>query len=143
MADLSQMLKFSRSGYEMAYDRAHDPRLRDLFGALASGRVLMLADLERAAATPRFRPVPGLRLLKASLQRTWVDVRNALQLLGDRGLLVECTRGERYMVHMYDRYLGMPGIDQATAEVLERHKTILKTNLDNIGLLRHTTGSLA
>jgi len=143
MADLFQLLNFSRSGYEIAYDRALDPRFRDLFGALASGRVLMLADLERAAKAPRFRAIPGLRLVKASLERTWLDVRNALQLLGDRSLLAECARGERYMLHLYDRYLGMPDVDQTTAEVLERHRSILNANLEDIDLLRHTSGSLA
>ncbi|MEO8733100.1 MAG: DUF2383 domain-containing protein [Flavobacteriales bacterium] len=143
MADLFQLLKFSRSGYDMAYDRAHDPRIRDLFGALASGRVLMLAELERAAAEPRFMPIPGIRLVKASLQRTWLEVLNALQLLGDQSLLSECARAERYMIHIYDRYMGIAGIDAATAEVLGRHKAILVANLADIQLVMQTSGSLA
>ena len=138
---MHRLLSASRAAYEVAGERARNAELRGLLFSLSSGRLLMLRELEGELERLKgMKPLERSLRLREAIKRKWMTVCAVLTVAGDRELLRECERGERYTVDLLRALLQLPELRNGTREMLRRMEQDIARNLDDIFLLE--SGSL-
>lgn len=143
MRELIRMLTKSKVAYERAYDKTRNRGLHDLYGALASTHVPMIHDLESELAHFELLGIS----LKRRKQNRFVgilrEIREPAWLLGDEGILVTVHRTESSLLAAYERHLLQPELPASAIEVLSRHRSQLRSNLQDIEMFVDHKASFA
>ena len=138
------LLAESMTYYERAYDRTRNKQLHHMFGAMASERVLMIAELQAAKKLMRGRLVKGGRKkLKRPLKNWLTSIRNPFWALNDAGILQAGSRNERYILSVYERHLMADQLPVGLSEVLMKHRAIIQSNLRDMELFQRTDLAMA
>lgn len=130
--EVLRQLKSSKAVYERAYDKALNKGLHDLYGALASTHVPMIADLEVELAHHEMRVADRTVGVRMNWGGLFKEMRGSALLLGYDGVLHMVHSTERRLLSVYDRHLLDPDLPSATADLLGRHRSQIFANVKDI-----------
>jgi len=133
---LIETCKDGELGFLSAADHVESPKLKALFGQMATGRARMAAEL-----TPHAQRLGGETGAEgsgfAALHRRWIDIKSRLARHDDNAILVEVERGDGITLHVFQEALeGMlppdtrDVVERLYAELRQAHATI--TSLDKV-----------
>lgn len=141
LISISELLHDSRLGYAAAARRADDPRLKELLVSLGEARTPMIealqAEIVRNGATPR----KGGSFL-GSMHRLRMTIRHMLSHTHDVNVIMECIRGESYLIGRYDDALTNTHVNPFVAPLLHAQRAKLLSNVEEVNALDRATGKV-
>lgn len=94
----------AQRGYARAAAKVADPELQTLFRLRSDERGEFAHELQAAAS--ELGGSPGTRgSIEGALHRAWIETRLAIEGRSDATVLIECERGERSCLAVYDLLL--------------------------------------
>ena len=97
---LVEVCRNGQHGFRQAAERTTDPHLQAVLAEYASQREQFAAQLRYQVSRLGGRPEDN-GTVAGAVHRGWMNVRNAMSSDGERALIRECERGERFALASY------------------------------------------
>jgi uncharacterized protein (TIGR02284 family) len=98
----------AQKGYATAAADVRDPELKTLFQLRSDERAEFVLALQRAVTELGGSP-ENRGTIEGTLHRVWIEARLAVEGRSDATVLIECERGERACLAVYDTLLWVTG----------------------------------
>lgn len=125
----------AQKGYAIAAADAHAPELKSLFQHRSDERAAFVVALESAIAELGGTPT-GHGTIQGTLHRTWLEARAFVAGAPDRAILVECERGERGGLPVFEIALWLtrtsPDAPQGLRETIGAQVASIRDALDDL-----------
>ena len=118
LKDLVQVVNDSKEGYKVAADATNDLFLKNLFTQKIEERTIFEQELKSYILSLGEIAENEKGGLLGIIQRTWLEVKDALNVRDDAAILAAVKTGEQSTLLKYDQYL-------AESEEIEAHVPIL------------------
>jgi uncharacterized protein (TIGR02284 family) len=140
LKNLIQILHDGRDGYRQAADQVKEPRLKELFEALATQRAQFAQELEpQLAASGEEDPHDQGGTVSGAVHRGWIDLKSALTKQDAHSILEEVERGEDSAKKAYRDALDEQDISTDVRNVIQRQSNEVLQAHDQIRDLRDAT----
>jgi len=137
LSTIHHLLVDSRMGYLEASERVEDPRTKELLASFGRERAQLEAEVDTLLkqVEPDAKHRDG-GTLKGDLHRAWIDLRDPLSKSENANVLLECERGEGFLLMRYDDVLEQKDPAPATRSLAERQRDQVRANVARMKTLR-------
>jgi uncharacterized protein (TIGR02284 family) len=138
---LIQTCKDGAEGYREAAQGVNSSDLRDLFTRYSQQRAQFTTELQDEVRKLGSEPETS-GSIAASLHRSWINIREALQGNDESAVLNECERGEDSAVDSYQDALKQ-ALPSDVMSIVERQYMQIREAHDRIKSLRNVSNAAA